>query len=219
MAITNWATLKSAVQTYVARSDTTFVNQIPLFVSNAEERIFHGVGMPVDPLFSEPLRADEMLTATTLAMTSGAGTIPADCLAVRRLDRDSDTIGIQPLSPDAFAMRVAHNDSGRIRWYTIEGRTIKTAPGGYTGNINILYYARPTGISEANTTNVVLTARPMLYLYGTLLEAFTFINADDKAQKYLAMFRSLMSGVNRTAVAIEYGGGKKSAKPRSNRVI
>lgn len=173
----------------------------------------------MDPMYSEPLRSDEMLTETTIAMTSGSGSIPADCLAVRRLDRDSDTVGISPLSPDAFAMRTAHSDSGSIRWYTVEGRTLKTAPGGYTGNLNILYYARPAGITESNTTNVVLTARPMLYLYATLVEGFNFMNADDKAQKSLGLLRSLLSGVNRTAIAIEYGGGKKSTKPRSYRVI
>lgn len=219
MAITDWATLKSQVQFRSVRTDTTFSNSFPVFVADAERRIFHGVGQVMDPMYSEPLRSDEMLTDTTIALTSGVGTIPSDCLAVRRLDRDSDTIGISPMSPDAFAMRAAHSDGGNVRFYTIEGRKIKTAPGGYTGNLNILYYAKPDAVTQINPTNVVLTAWPNLYLYATLIEVFNTMNADDKAQKHLGLLRSAISGINRTATAIEYGGGKKSAKPRSHRVI
>ena len=214
MAITDYATLVDAVQVWCARSDSTFSNQIPQFISLAEERIFHGVGGPQDPLFSEAVRTDEMLTDTTIALTSGTGTLASDCLAVRRLDRTADRVGLDPLSPDELARRVAFADTGNPRWYTVEGRTLKTAPSGYTGNLNILYYARPTGISSGNTTNAVLTARPMLYLYATLIEAFMWMNAGQQSQNWLAMYRATASGVNRTATAIEHGGGKRRAQPR-----
>ena len=212
MAITDFATLKAKVQADCARTDTTFGNQVEDFISLAEDRIFNGVGDLNDPLYSEPLRSDEMVTRSTIAFTDGEGTIPADSVGVRSLSRESDRIGLEPLSVDAFELRLASGDGGNPRWYTIEGNTIRTAPGGYTGNLRILYYARPSGITSSNTTNVVLTARPSIYLAATLFEAFSFMR-DAVAQSHLARFRSSVSGANRTQRA-NRRGGKTIARAR-----
>lgn len=210
MAITDFATLKAAIQKYCVRSDPTFGNCIPDFISLAEDRIFNGVGDARDPLYSEPLRSDEMVTRATVAMTNGEGTVPSTSLGVRTLSRLSDMVGLDPLSVDAFELRLAVPDTGNPRWYTIEGSTIRTAPSGYTGDFRILYYAKPDGITSSNTTNVVLTARPNLYLSATLFEAFTFLRDGESAAGHLARYRSLVSGANRTQKANRRAGKTRS---------
>ena len=210
MAITDWATLKAAVQLYCARSDTTFGNAVGDFVSQAEDRIYNGVGEKGDPLYSEPLRSDAMVTRSTISMTSGEGTIPSSSLGVRTLSRLSDMVGLDPLSPDAFERRLAVPDTGNPRWYVVEGTNIRTAPSGYTGDFRILYYAKPTGISSSNTTNAVLTAHPNIYLFGTLFHAFTFLQNCDAANGHLQHFRSLVSGANRTQKANRRAGKTQS---------
>ena len=100
MAITDFATLKAKIQADCSRTDTYFGNQVEDFISLAEDRIFNGVGDLNDPLYSEPLRSDEMVTRSTIAFTDGEGTIPADSVGVRSLSRESDRIGLEPLSVD-----------------------------------------------------------------------------------------------------------------------
>jgi hypothetical protein len=214
MAITDWASLLANVQSYTVRTDTAFTNQVETFVANAEQRIFEGVGTNLDPLFSEPLRSDVMSSTTTITMTDGEGSIASDSLGLRSLNRTSDRIGLDYLAPDAFAKRFAEADTGNPRWYTIEGNTIKTSPGGFDGTLNVTYWARPDGISSSSTTNVVLTAHPTVYLYATLLEAYTWIGNLEKTQTYLALTRSTVSGINATVNDNRYGGGKMVAKAR-----
>ena len=195
MAVSDWSSLLSAVQSGCARSDTTFNNQVEQFVANAEERIFRGVGLPNDPLYSEAIRVPEMLTDTTLAFTDGEATTPSGWLDFHRFSRASDQVGIDFMSPDALALRIADTDSGNPRWMAIEGNTVMFGPDGYTGDIEIVHYAKPTGISENNTTNAVLTAYPTLYLEGTLFEAYTWMRDGTAAQTHLAKFRSIASGI------------------------
>ena len=217
MAITDWDSLKTAVQSYAGnRTDTTFVNQIETFVDLAEHRIYHGVGTPRDPLYSEPLRCDELVTSSTVSFTASSGTVPSDCLGIRRLDRDDDTMGLDYLTPDALALDVAREASSTTlpRYYTVEGTTIKLSPSGYGSALNILYWAEPTGISSSNTTNAILTAYPTLYLYATLMQAFSWMDNPEKMQTYLAETRAAVSGINSTKIATQHGGGSMIAKPR-----
>ncbi len=215
MAIEDFASLRTAVLQKCHREKSTqFSNLVEGFIADAEERIYNGVGDDADPLFTEALRCSEISSSTTLAVTSGLATVPADSLEIRLLHRDSDTVGMDYLSPDHFHMRLAYADSGQPRWYTIEGTTIRTAPGGFTGNINIVYYAKPAGISSSNTTNAVLTAYPTLYLAATCFEAFTHTQDGEAAGGWLARYRSVVSGINRKAKGNRHGGGKTTSRPR-----
>jgi hypothetical protein len=214
MAITDWASLKAAVQNEAARTDTTFSNKIEDFVSRAEERIYHGVGNDGDPLYSAALRSNVMSTATTVSITSGSGPVPSSCLGIRVLDRDGDRIGLDYLSPEELRRRNEISSSGNPRWYSVEGASIKTAPDGYTGNLNILYFAKPTGISASNTTNAVLTAHPSIYLHATLYAAFKWLRDQAMAGDHLSELRAIISGINASETAVRHGGGKLTAKPR-----
>ena len=216
MAVSDYASLLSAVQSGCARSDTTFNNQVEQFIANAEERMYRGVGMAGDPLYSEAIRVPEMITSTTLAFTSGEATTPTGWLDFQRFDRASDVIGIDFMSPDELARRIADTDSGNPKWMAIEGTTVRFGPDGYTGNINIVYYAKPDGISMSNTTNAVCTAYPTLYLEGTLFEAYTWMRDGQAAQTHLAKFRSIASGIMRTVRRGRYSGGKVTARNRRN---
>jgi hypothetical protein len=147
------------MQFELRRSDTTFSNQFENFIDRAEHRIYHGVGTPQDPLYSEPLRVDKMVTSTTLAFTSSSASVPSGTLAIRRLTVSDDEVGLDYLAPDALQIQNALISTGDPRYYTVEAGTILLSPSGYTGNVNIAYYSEPTGISSSNTTNAILTAR------------------------------------------------------------
>ena len=214
MAIIDYDSLAAAVKVYVARNDSTFSNQIENFISLAEDRIYNGVGDERDPMFSPAVRVKEMSETGTIIITASTGTIPTGSLGIRRLSRTSDLVGISYLAPDAFATRYNYPDAGTPRWYTIEGDQVRVAPAAWAGDISVLYYKRPTGISSVSTTNDVLTAYPNLYFAAVLFEAFSFLKDGETAQGWLGRFRSAASGVNRSASASRHGGGKLRTQPR-----
>ncbi len=209
MAIQDYDTLAAAIRTWCARSqDQTFNNEIPTFVQLAEDRIYNGVGEDNDPLFSPPVRVSEMSRVVELDVDDGRVAVPADSLGMRRLSRPNDRVGLEYLSPDAFARRLAVADGGLPRYYTVEGPDIRVAPGGWKGKLDLLYYARPQAIDTTNPTNAMLTAYPMLYLASALFEAFSFMRNGDAASSWLSKYRSQCTGVNKTASKSRHGGGK-----------
>lgn len=215
MSITDFDSLSASIKQWCARTqDQTFNNQIETFISFAEERIWNGVGDVRDPMYSPALRVKEMSVLTTVTMASSAGTIPDGSLGIRRLSRTGDTIGLEYLAPDAFARRYAVSDTGQPLFYTIEGSQLRVAPAGWAGDLNLLHYAKPAGISSSNPTNDMLTAYPLLYLSASLFEAFSFIRNGDMASSWLAKYRSQASGINRSASKVRHGGGKLKSQPR-----
>jgi len=214
MAITDYDSLVAEVKVYAARSDSTFTNRIETFISLAEDRIFNGVGDPKDPMHSAAVRVKEMTETDDVAVASSTGTLPVSSLGLRRLSRATDLIGLDYLSPDAFATRYNYADTGSPRWYTIEGDQVRVAPAGWAGTLSALYYKRPNGISSSNTENEILKMYPNLYLSAVLFEAFSFLKDGESAQGWLARYKSGASGVNRSASATRHGGGKLRSQPR-----
>jgi hypothetical protein len=61
-----------------------------------------------------------------------------------------------------------------------------------------LYYRKTTGmsLSATNTTNVVLTAHPDIYLYGTLCEAAPFLMDDKMLTRTIALRSQAIDAAN-----------------------
>ena len=60
---------------------------------------------------------------------------------------------------------------------------------------SMLYYKTFTALSDAATTNDMLTNNPDVYLYGTLLEAEPFIMNDERVPLWLAAFEKAVSDI------------------------
>jgi len=204
--ITDYGTLKSEIQTWTARPDTTFGNRVPLFVEAAEARLYHGGGEVGSELYTAPLRSSAMEVTGTITLTDGVGTLPAEALEVRRIFRDGDLRGLVFQPPERFRIFEANNPAaGDSIYYTIEAGQITVAPV-LSGNLLVSYYRSYDPITTVNTTGPLLTAHGGLYLAACLFEAFTFLQEGELAGAHLARLRSLIAGANRTATAMRNPG-------------
>jgi len=207
MAITDFSSLRSEVQSYCGRSDTTFAARVEQFVSLAEDRMYLGQGADAgDPLYSAPVRSKIMETTATVSLTSGDGVLPAGCLAIRRITRgSSDTAGLSYMTPDQLQLRLAQASGGMPGYYTVEGTTLKVAPT-YTGDLTVLYYQRFDPITLTNPTGPMLTEHGQLYFSACMFEAFSFMQEPDLAIAWLGRYRSMSAGVNQTSADLRYAG-------------
>lgn len=213
MPITDFASLKEAVQKWTARHDNTFSNQIEGFIALAEDRIYNGAGAIGSPTYTAPLRTRVMEVETTITVTNGVGTIPDDCLAIRKVHPTSSRVGLEQLTPERLAVRDASPSQSDPCFYTVEGSSLKIN-GSHSGDVTLLYYQRPPAITSDNTENDVLTKHPMVYLEATLFYAFTFIRDMEMATGHLDLYRSAVDGANDTATSVRRSGAQTRIRPR-----
>lgn len=206
MAVEDYDTLKSEVQAWTGRSDSTFANRFPVFVKLAEDRIYLGHGTsPSDPLWSEPVRSKIMETTGTVAMTAGDGSLPDDCLGIRRVTRASDQVGLDYMSPDQLQLRLARNSGGDPGYYSVEGTTLRVAPV-YTGDLTLLYFKRFDTVGPSNIDGAMIIEHGEVYFCATMFEAFSFMQEIDLATAWLARYRSAVGAINQAAQDLRYAG-------------
>lgn len=190
MAITNYGELKTAVANWLARSNLTA--QIPDFISLAEEKIHNG-----DALFGlQPLRVNEMLTTTTLSVTDGAATVPADFLAMQQARiPNAVPVQLEYLTPGDFWTWDFVTDSGVPTHYTIQGSTLRLQPTG-ASEVTISYYAKLDAMSADGDANWLLTSHPSVYLYGACVEGFGYVRDDAQQANMQQRFISAVNALN-----------------------
>ena len=212
----NYTQLKQAIQDYTQNYETTFVNDIPLFVEQAEQRIYNSVQFP-------SLRKN--VTGSITQYNQYLAT-PNDFLAPYSLA--IYPVGGGPylylLNKDVNYMRQAYPDPasyGQPKYYALFGPTVTggsitneltfilgpTPDTAYTAELHYYYYP----VSIADTTNNPSGTSWLgdnfdsVLLYGSLVEAYTFMKGDQDLmtiynQKYveaLALAKRLGDGMER----------------------
>jgi hypothetical protein len=196
MALTDYSSLKTSVASYLARSDLT--DQIPDFIRLAEERL------------ARDLRTRKMLVVARADTTGNDSTVglPTDFLEMR--DIHVRTTPVQSLtyrSPNAFFAGSRTTDIGKPIDYTILSSEIQFAPVPDTAySIQMLYYAKPTLLSDSNTSNVFLANYPDALLYAALGEAEPYLMNDARLQTWAALYDRSVTAINTADQSSEYGG-------------
>jgi hypothetical protein len=67
------------------------------------------------------------------------------------------------------------------------------------------YWAKPTPLSDANTTNTVLTNFPTIYLYGALWSLWQYYSEEEKAEYYYNKMINAVRGANKQDKGGRYG--------------
>jgi len=196
MSITNYSDLKTQVANYLGRTDLT--SQIPNFISFAELRL------------SRDLRIRQMLKTATATMTAGDSTVglPSDFLQMRDLFiNGTPRIAISYLTPSNFTRDSRASESGKPVFYTMRGAEFEFAPipdAAYT--LQMLYYAKPTALSDSNTSNVFLANCPDALLYGALVEAEPYLMNDARTELWTNLYRAAINNLNTSDDEAEYSG-------------
>jgi hypothetical protein len=177
----NYAELVQTVQDYVENTEATFVASIPTFVRQAENRIYRSVVIP------------EFRKNTVGTLTAGNRYLgrPADFLSAFSLaviDAEGDYTYL--LDKDMNFMREAYPNPSTVgvpRYYgQFVGDSTESPDGAFilgpTPNANyqveLQYYYDPPSIVDSGTSWLGTNA-PAALLYGTLLEAYTFMKGDE----------------------------------------
>lgn len=196
MPYTNYSDLKTSVANYLGRSDLTSV--IPDFIRFAELRM------------ARDLRTRQMLKSATAQTVGGEGKValPTDFLEMRDLNiQGNPRVPISFLSPSAFTRDASADESGKPTFYTIYATEFALAPKPDTAyTLEILYYAKPTVLSNANTSNVFLANYPDALLYASLLEAEPYLINDARSQTWVSLYDRAINNISTADQDGEYSG-------------
>ena len=196
MPFTNYSDLKTSVANYLGRSDLTSV--IPDFISFAELRL------------SRDLRTRQMLKSATASTVSGDGKValPTDFLELRDLHiQGNPRIPLNYMSPAMFTRDARADESGKPVFYTILSTEIELAPTPDTAyTLEILYYAKPTVLSNTTASNVFLANYPDALLYASLLEAEPYLINDARSQTWAALYDRAINNISDADQNGEYSG-------------
>lgn len=207
MAISDYDSLVAEVQRANARSNSAFVAAMPHFVGMAEQRLYDGFGNnPDDPLFSAPLRSRIMETTGTITLTDGSGAIPANYLAMRKLTRSGDQIGLKYITPERFDAEAASSQiADKPSYYTVAAGTLSVVPT-WSGDLSALYYKRFDPIGVGNKTGDLLTEHGYLYFAATMVESLVWQGEMEKASAHVAKLRGMLAGANASSNDQRYSG-------------
>ena len=181
-----FTTLKTAIQDYTQNAETTFVSQLSRFIINAEERILKECQLDV---FRKNVQG-------SVSSSNKYLTKPTDFLAPFSLSIISSSSNVFLLYKHVtFIQDYTPNPAttGEPMYYADwDDTTFVVAPtpdSGYTAELH--YFYRPTSITaSADGTSWLGTNGELALLYGSLVEAYTFMKGDqDLMQLYNARFQ------------------------------
>lgn len=189
-----YATLKSTVQDYCETSETTFVNDLPTFIKEAEERILKNVELPV---------FRKNVTGTATASNTYLST-PTDFLAPYSLAvSSSGSYSYLLFKHVSFIRDYTPNPTttGLPKYYALFDDTTfllgPTPDSNYTFELHYKY--RPASLTagaESGTTWLSDNA-PDALLYGTLTEAATFLKAPEEIGNYQQRFDMALAALKK----------------------
>lgn len=203
----NYTQLSANIQAYTENTESNFVAEIPVFVQQAEQRIYNNVQFP-------SIRKN--VTGSTSASNKYLG-CPSDFLAVYSMAViDADGLYEYLLNKDVNFIRQAYpqpTDTAIPKYYALFGSqtndvnelTFILGPTpDATYSVELHYYYYPQSIVTAGTSWLGDNFDSVL-LYGSLVEAYTYMKgeADMMAlynQKYmeaLALAKRLGDGMER----------------------
>jgi hypothetical protein len=213
----NYTQLSSAIQAYTENTEDNFVAEIPVFVQQAEQRIYNNVQFP-------SLRKN---MTGTVSSTTPYLSAPNDYLATYSLAViDADGNYEYLLNKDVNFIRQAYpsaSDTGLPRYYALFGAQTN-APNelsfilgpkpdaNYTVELHFYYY--PESIVTASTTWLGDNFDSVL-LYGSLVEAYTYMKGEqDMMQLYNQKFMEALALAKRLGDGMERQDAYRSGQFR-----
>ena len=168
------ATLKTAIKDYSENQETSFVNHLDDFIVSAEERILKAVDL-------EYFRKN-----VTGAMTASNEflAVPSDYLASFSLSITSSSTKHFLLQKDVNFLQEYHPDptvTGTPKYYAqfdVDNFILAPTPNAnFTAELH--YYYRPASLTTDDSGSTwISTNAPDALLYGTLVEAYTFMKGE-----------------------------------------
>ena len=209
-----FTTLKNALQDYLETTETTFVDNLTVIITQAEDRILKSIQLP------------DFKKNSTGNTTSGTPylTCPSDFLAPYSLAVDNSGYEFL-LYKDVNFIREAYPDStttGIPKYYSLfDADSFILAP---TPNANLTaelhYFSKPESITTASAgTSWLGDNAESTLLYGCLVEAYTFLKGEaDLLQLYAARYEDALAKLKGLGEGYDTTDSYRSGSVRQARV-
>ena len=181
-----FTTLKTAIQDYTQNSETTFVSQLSRFILNAEERILKECQLDV-------FRKNVTGTASTgnVYLQKPEDFLSQNSLSVLNSSNKEFLLYKQATLLQDYTPNATTTGTPKYYadWDEVTFLLAPTPDSNYTMELH--YFYRPTSITEsADGTSWLGTNAELALLYGSLLEAYTFMKGEaDILQIYNGRFQ------------------------------
>jgi len=216
----NYTQLSAAIVAYTENTSTDFAAQIPVFVQQAEQRIYNSIQFP-------SLRKNVMGTTTNANKYLAC---PTDFLAVYSIAViNADGTYEYLLNKDVNFIRQAYPDPNAKafpKYYALFGPAVNgstitneltfilgpTPDANY--NVELHYFYYPESIVTANTSWLGDNFDSVL-LYGSLVEAYTYMKGEqDMMMYYQKKFDDALMQLNRLGTGLERGDAYRDGQAK-----
>jgi len=188
-----YESLGTTVSNYLDRNDLDAV--IPTFVELCESKLKRRL---------RHWKMEKRATADTVADQRTLA-LPTDFLEMRALKLNTTPVKTLEYLPPAI-MNYNSAYSAQPSFYTIIGEELhfETTPD-TVYEVEMYYYAFDP-LADDNQTNWIITEYPDVYLYGTLLEAESFLMNDPRLQIWKLGFEEALTSLNKSGDKASHSG-------------
>ena len=196
-----YAQLKTAIQDYTDNSETTFVNHLNDFIKASEEKLLKSVDL-------DYFRKN---VTSTLTSSDQFLTVPSDYLASFSLQITASGSESFLLQKDVNYLREytpAASTTGLPKYYArfSEDHFILAPTPNLAYTVELYYFYRPSSLTAGTDsgTTWISTNAPFALLYGSLIEAYTFMKGEqDMMVLYNQKFQEALVGIKMLGEAKE----------------
>jgi hypothetical protein len=192
-----YAGLQTSVGDFLNRAD--LYASVPDFITLAAAQM------------NRRIRCAEMITSTTLTVSTLAAALPADFNGMVAFELPSGSGNplryVKPEEVRSLRQGIYASAGTPVVW-SIAGFNVETAPVPATSFIcPMLYYARLPVLSASVTTNWLLTKHPDAYLYGALMQSAPYLKDDARIEAWGKLYEEALTAVVVNDGRVSFGHG------------
>jgi hypothetical protein len=218
----NYTELSNAIQAYTENTEADFIAEIPVFVQQAEQRIYNSVQFP-----SIRKNVTGVVSTTSTYLSAPDDYLASYSLAVIDADGNYEYL----LNKDVNFIRQAYpsaSDVGLPRYYALFGPTVGGSTitdeltfilgpkpdANYTVELHYYYYPESITVAADGRTWLGDNFDSVL-LYGSLVEAYTYMKGEaDMMQLYNGKFMEALALAKRLGDGMERQDAYRSGQFR-----
>ena len=214
----NYTELSNAIQAYTENTETNFVAEIPVFVTQAEQRIYNSVQFP-----SIRKNVTGAMTINNKYLQCPTDFLATYSLAVINASGEYEYL----LNKDVNYIRQAYpqpTDTGIPKYYALFGPRSDnaaeltfilgpTTDSGYSSELH--YYFYPPSITVSPYTSWLGDNFDTVLLYGSLVEAYTYMKGEqDIMTFYNAKYQEALGLAKRLGDGLERGDAYRDGQTK-----
>ncbi len=193
--ISSYATLVTAVEDYLARTDLS--TWVPNFLQNSQKKLYRS------------LRIRPMEASLSVTIASGVAALPSDYLDLKYAYVNASPVTfLKRMSPEQlYENYPTRSSSGKPIFIAREAENFIFGPyPDSTYAIAGIYYKQLDLLSASNTTNWFTTNAPEVLLYGALMEAQPFLMNDKRIPVWQQLFNEAIDTISGQEKREKYSG-------------